>query len=156
MYEYDSATVLVTFSPPKLYQARGVDTEVQAEDLFIYIRETPPSPLFPATSSSTSSLPRPPLIGGYPHSHPLEHAADRQVQRRVRWVASPLGNRPLTQAKLAPAAQLERIRPQLPVLDSLAGHGLQLLPRRPHEVLALAYATTTLRAGCGSEYRLPP
>jgi hypothetical protein len=38
MYEYDSDTVLVTFSPPKLYQARGargVDTEVQAEDLFI-------------------------------------------------------------------------------------------------------------------------
>eukprot|EP01047_Picozoa_sp_COSAG01_P018278 COSAG01_NODE_987_length_12316_cov_167.856348_6_plen_42_part_00 len=35
MYEYDSATVLVTFSPPKLYQAKGVDAEVQAEDLFI-------------------------------------------------------------------------------------------------------------------------
>ena len=33
--EYDSATVLVTFSPPKLYQAKGVDAEVQAEDLFI-------------------------------------------------------------------------------------------------------------------------
>jgi hypothetical protein len=35
MYEYDSTTVLVTFSPPKLDQARGADTEVQAEDLFI-------------------------------------------------------------------------------------------------------------------------
>eukprot|EP01047_Picozoa_sp_COSAG01_P002549 COSAG01_NODE_68_length_28978_cov_182.027777_10_plen_44_part_00 len=37
MYEYDSGTVhvLVTFSPPKLYQAKGVDAEVQAEDLFI-------------------------------------------------------------------------------------------------------------------------
>eukprot|EP01047_Picozoa_sp_COSAG01_P005474 COSAG01_NODE_188_length_22632_cov_15.284915_1_plen_43_part_10 len=42
MYEYDSGTVLVTFSPPKLYQAKGADAEVQAEDLFIYIRETPP------------------------------------------------------------------------------------------------------------------
>ena len=35
MYEYDSGTVLVTFTPPKLYQAKGVDAEVQAEDLFI-------------------------------------------------------------------------------------------------------------------------
>ena len=32
MYEYDSGTVLVTFSPPKLYQAKGVDAEVQAAD----------------------------------------------------------------------------------------------------------------------------
>ena len=34
-YEYDSATVLGTFSPPKLYQAKGADTEVQAEDLLV-------------------------------------------------------------------------------------------------------------------------
>jgi hypothetical protein len=35
MYEYDSGTVLViTISPPTLYQAKGVDTGVQAEDLF--------------------------------------------------------------------------------------------------------------------------
>ena len=35
MYEYDSGTVLRTFSPPKLYQAKGADAEVQAEDLFV-------------------------------------------------------------------------------------------------------------------------
>jgi hypothetical protein len=39
-------TVLVTISPPtacKLYQAKGVDTGVQAEDLLWYIRGTPSS-----------------------------------------------------------------------------------------------------------------
>eukprot|EP01047_Picozoa_sp_COSAG01_P023181 COSAG01_NODE_1397_length_10467_cov_9.010706_13_plen_38_part_00 len=35
MYEYELGTVLVTFSPPKLYQARGVDTGVQAENLLV-------------------------------------------------------------------------------------------------------------------------
>ena len=35
MYEYDSGTVLVTLSPPKLYQAKRADAEVQAEDLFV-------------------------------------------------------------------------------------------------------------------------
>jgi hypothetical protein len=58
MYEYDSGTVLVTFSPPKLYQARGVDTEVQAEDLFIGI----------LGSRHRAVCTRPPLTGGYPHS----------------------------------------------------------------------------------------
>eukprot|EP01047_Picozoa_sp_COSAG01_P044540 COSAG01_NODE_4036_length_5414_cov_56.799812_8_plen_67_part_01 len=61
MYEYDSGTVLVTFSPPKLYQARGVDTEVQAEDLFIVILERPPPPPPPPPPPGP---PPPPPPGG--------------------------------------------------------------------------------------------
>ena len=62
MYEYDSGTVLVTFSPPKLYQAKGADTGVQAEALLFSILETPPHPvLAPSPSFSvTERSTRPP------------------------------------------------------------------------------------------------